>query len=58
VAGLEINVMPGRAWHCASLYRARQCESFNGKLCDECLNREIFYSLEEAEVVIEQWRDQ
>jgi putative transposase len=31
-------------------------ESFNGKLRDELLNREIFYSLKEAEVLIEQWR--
>jgi putative transposase len=34
------------------------CESFNGKLRDECLNGEIFYSLREATVVIEQWRNQ
>jgi transposase InsO family protein len=32
------------------------CESCNGKLRDECLNGEIFYSLREAKVVIEQWR--
>jgi transposase InsO family protein len=32
------------------------CESFNGKLRDECLNGEIFYSLKEAQVVIEMWR--
>jgi len=31
-------------------------ESFNGKLRDECLNGEIFYSLKEAQVIIEQWR--
>ena len=31
-------------------------ESFNGKLRDELLNGEIFYSLKEAKVVIEQWR--
>ena len=34
------------------------CESFNGTLRDECLNGEIFYSLKEAQVVIEQWRVQ
>jgi hypothetical protein len=28
----------------------------NGKLRDECLNGEIFYSLKEAQVVIEMWR--
>jgi putative transposase len=31
-------------------------ESFNGKLRDELLNREIFYSLREADVLIERWR--
>ncbi len=31
-------------------------ESFNGKLRDELLNREIFYSLKEAQVLIEGWR--
>ena len=31
-------------------------ESFNGKLRDELLNREIFTTLEEAKVLIEQWR--
>jgi transposase InsO family protein len=34
------------------------CESFNGKFRDECLNGEIFYSLKEAQVLIEQWRVQ
>ncbi|NIT14263.1 MAG: IS3 family transposase [Candidatus Dadabacteria bacterium] len=31
-------------------------ESFNGKLRDEMLNTEIFYTLKEAQVLIEQWR--
>ncbi len=31
-------------------------ESFNGKLRDELLNGEIFYTLKEAQIVIEQWR--
>ena len=31
-------------------------ESFNGKLRGELLNREIFYTLKEAEVLIERWR--
>jgi transposase InsO family protein len=31
-------------------------ESFNGTLGDEVLKREIFYTLTEAEVLIEQWR--
>ena len=31
-------------------------ESFNGKLRDECLNGEMFYSLKEAQIIIENWR--
>jgi len=31
-------------------------ESFNGKMRDELLNGEIFYSLKEAQVLIEMWR--
>jgi putative transposase len=31
-------------------------ESFNGKLRDELLNGEIFYTLKEAKVLIQQWR--
>ncbi len=31
-------------------------ESFNGTLGDEVLKREIFYTLEEAQFLIEQWR--
>jgi len=31
-------------------------ESFNGRLRDELLNGEIFYSLKEAKVLIERWR--
>ena len=31
-------------------------ESFNGKLRDELLDREVFYTLKEVEVVVEQWR--
>ena len=31
-------------------------ESFNGKIRDELLNGEIFYTLKEAQVLIERWR--
>ncbi len=31
-------------------------ESFNGKFRDELLNGEIFYTLKEAKILIEQWR--
>jgi putative transposase len=43
-------IEPGSPWENG------YCESFNGKLRDECLNGEIFYSLKEAQVVIENWR--
>jgi putative transposase len=33
-------------------------ESFNGKLRDEVLSREIFYTLKEAQVIIERWRQE
>ncbi|WP_445501270.1 integrase core domain-containing protein [Microvirga sp. G4-2] len=32
------------------------CESFNSKLWDELLKGEIFYTLEEAQLIIESWR--
>jgi len=41
---------PGSPWENGYI------ESFNGKLRDELLNREIFTALEEAKVLIEQWR--
>jgi transposase InsO family protein len=40
----------------ASPWENGYCESFNGKLRDELLNGEIFYSLKEASTVIEAWR--
>jgi len=40
----------------ASPWENGYIESFNGKLRDELLNREIFTTLEEARVLIEQWR--
>ena len=43
-------ITPGSPWENAYI------ESFHDKLRDECLNREIFGSLWEARVVIEQWR--
>jgi len=53
LAGLgtrPLYIEPGSPWENG------YCESFNGKLRDECLNLEIFYSLKEARIVIEQWR--
>jgi putative transposase len=43
-------IEPGSPWENG------YCESFNGKLRDECLNGEVFYSLKEAQIVIERWR--
>ena len=43
-------IAPGSPWENG------YCEAFNGKLQDECLKQEIFYSLREARVVIEAWR--
>ena len=43
-------IEPGSPWENG------YCESFNGKMRDECLNGEIFYSLKEAQIVIEKWR--
>ena len=45
-------IEPGSPWE------NRYCESFNFKLRDELLNREIFYSLAEAKIIIESWRRQ
>ena len=43
-------IEPGSPWENGYV------ESFNGKMRDELLNREIFYTLEEARVLIEGWR--
>ena len=43
-------IEPGSPWENG------YCESFNSKLRDELLDGEIFYSLREAQIVIESWR--
>jgi transposase InsO family protein len=43
-------IAPGSPWENG------YCESFNGSLRDELLNGEIFYSLTEAQILIEAWR--
>jgi len=45
-------IEPGSPWENGYV------ESFNGKLRDELLNGEIFYTLREARVVIEMWRNE
>ena len=43
-------IEPGSPWENGCI------ESFNGKMRDELLDREIFTTLEEARVLINQWR--
>ena len=45
-------IEPGSPWENGYV------ESFNGKLRDELLNGEIFYTLLEARVLIERWRQE
>ena len=44
-------IEPGSPWENGYL------ESFNGKFRDEFLNGELFYTLTEAKVLIERWRN-
>jgi len=44
-------IEPGSPWENG------YCESFNGRMRDELLNGEIFYSLREAQIIIERWRN-
>ena len=55
LAGLGVKTLfiePGSPWENGYI------ESFNGKLRDELLNREIFTTLTEAKILIEQWRQE
>jgi transposase InsO family protein len=45
-------IKPGSPWENGYI------ESFNGKLRDELLNREVFTTLLEAQVLVESWRDE
>ncbi len=45
-------IEPGSPWENGYV------ESFNGKMRDELLNREIFYTLQEAQVLIARWREE
>jgi transposase InsO family protein len=45
-----IYIKPGSPWENGHI------ESFHDKLRDECLNRELFGSLLEAQIILEQWR--
>ena len=52
VGSKTLYIEPGSPWENGYI------ESFNGKLRDELLNGEIFYTLFETQVVIESWRVQ
>ena len=43
-------INPGSPWENG------YCESFNARFRDKLLNGEIFYSLKEAQIIIEEWR--
>lgn len=43
-------IEPGSPWENG------YCESFNARFRDNFLNGEIFYTLKEAKIMIEQWR--
>ena len=53
LAALQVQTLfiePGSPWENGYV------ESFNGKLRDELLDREIFYTVTEAKILIERWR--
>ena len=45
-------IPPGEPW------RNGYIESFNGRLRDECLNINLFWSLAHARVVISDWKEE
>ncbi len=45
-------IEPGSPWENGYI------ESFNGKMRDEFLNRELFHSLKEAQILAETWREE
>lgn len=49
VGAETLYIEPGSPWE------NRYCESFNGKLRDELLECEIFFTLQEARILIERW---
>jgi transposase InsO family protein len=48
----SIFINPGSPWENSYI------ESFHGKLRDECLNQEIFSSVEQAGIVLENWQEE
>ena len=50
VGAKTLFIEPGSPW------KNDYCKSFNEKLRDELMHGELFYSLKEAQIAIEQWR--
>jgi putative transposase len=50
LGGKTLYIEPGSPWENGYV------ESFNGRMRDELLSREVFTTLEEAKVLIEQWK--
>ena len=50
ISGMVLPSLLGAQW------QNGYCESFNGKFREQFLNGELFYSLSEARILIEQWR--
>jgi len=50
VGAKTLFIEPGSPWENGYV------ESFNGKLRDELLDREVFFTLKEAQVLVERWR--
>ena len=51
VLGLELlYIAPGSPWENGD------GESFNGKMRDQLLNGELFYTLKEAQIIIKRWK--
>jgi len=50
IGAKTLYIEPGSPWENGYV------ESFNGKLHDELLKRELFFNLSEAKVLIERWR--
>ena len=47
-----INITPGHPWENGFI------ESFNGKFRYECLDGELFWGVQEAQMIVERWRNE
>ena len=51
-----INAVGSKTAYIVSPWENGYCESFNARFRDELLIGEIFYTLKEAQIIIEEWR--